>query len=167
MFSGKVLLITGGTGSFGNAVLRRILKTEIAEIRIFSRDEKKQDDMRHEYRNDKLKFYIGDVRNPEGLRDAMAGVDYVFHAAALKQVPSCEFYPMEAVQHECDRRRQHAHRRHWGGGRQGRGAEHGQGGLSDQRHGHVQGTHGEAHDREVAGRCRQGVYPLRARGTET
>lgn len=91
------MLITGGTGSFGNAVLRRFLTTEIAEIRIFSRDEKKQDDMRHQYRSEKLKFYIGDVRNPEGLRDAMEGVDYVFHAAALKQVPSCEFYPMEAI----------------------------------------------------------------------
>jgi UDP-N-acetylglucosamine 4,6-dehydratase/5-epimerase len=98
MFTNRVLLITGGTGSFGNAVLRRFLETEIAEIRIFSRDEKKQDDMRHEYHSDKLKFYIGDVRNPDGLRDAMEGVDYVFHAAALKQVPSCEFYPLEAVQ---------------------------------------------------------------------
>jgi len=97
MFTNRTLLITGGTGSFGNAVLQRFLDTEIGEIRIFSRDEKKQDDMRHQYRNDKLKFYIGDVRNPEGLRDAMEGVDYVFHAAALKQVPSCEFYPMEAV----------------------------------------------------------------------
>lgn len=98
MFKNKALLITGGTGSFGNAVLRRFLNTKIAEIRIFSRDEKKQDDMRHQYGNDKLKFYIGDVRNPDGLRDAMEGVDYVFHAAALKQVPSCEFYPLEAVQ---------------------------------------------------------------------
>lgn len=96
-FSGKTLLITGGTGSFGNAVLRRFLQTEIAEIRIFSRDEKKQNDMRHQYESDKLKFYIGDVRDPGGLLDAMAGADYVFHAAALKQVPSCEFYPMEAV----------------------------------------------------------------------
>jgi len=97
MFAGKTLLITGGTGSFGNAVLRRFLATDIAEIRIFSRDEKKQDDMRHEYRSDKLKFYIGDVREPNALRDAVEGVDYIFHAAALKQVPSCEFYPMEAV----------------------------------------------------------------------
>lgn len=97
MFSGKILVITGGTGSFGNAVLQRFLRTDIAEIRIFSRDEKKQDDMRHQYRSDKLKFYIGDVRTPDGLRDAMEGADYVFHAAALKQVPSCEFYPMEAV----------------------------------------------------------------------
>jgi UDP-glucose 4-epimerase len=97
MFAGKTLLITGGTGSFGNAVLRRFLQTNIAQIRIFSRDEKKQDDMRHQYRSDKLRFYIGDVRDPNSIRDAMEGVDYVFHAAALKQVPSCEFYPMEAV----------------------------------------------------------------------
>jgi UDP-N-acetylglucosamine 4,6-dehydratase/5-epimerase len=98
MFRDKTLLITGGTGSFGNAVLRRFLETDIAEIRIFSRDEKKQDDMRHQYRSGKLKFYIGDVRSPDGIRDAMEGVDFVFHAAALKQVPSCEFYPLEAVQ---------------------------------------------------------------------
>ena len=97
MFAHRTLLITGGTGSFGNAVLRRFLQTDIAEIRIFSRDEKKQDDMRHEYRSDKIKFFIGDVREPRGLRDAVEGVDYIFHAAALKQVPSCEFYPMEAV----------------------------------------------------------------------
>jgi UDP-N-acetylglucosamine 4,6-dehydratase/5-epimerase len=96
-FAGKCLLITGGTGTFGNAVLRRFLATDIGEIRIFSRDEKKQDDMRHQYGDAKIKFYIGDVRDPGGLRDAMAGVDYVFHAAALKQVPSCEFYPMEAL----------------------------------------------------------------------
>ncbi|MEN6449989.1 MAG: polysaccharide biosynthesis protein [Thermoguttaceae bacterium] len=98
VFAKKTLLITGGTGSFGNAVLRRFLDTAIAEVRIFSRDEKKQDEMRRQYQSDKLKFYIGDVRNPDGLRDAMEGVDYVFHAAALKQVPSCEFYPLEAVQ---------------------------------------------------------------------
>lgn len=97
MFKGKTLLITGGTGSFGNAVLKRFLDTDIAEIRIFSRDEKKQDDMRKQYNNDKLKFYIGDVRNHESIRDAVKGVDYIFHAAALKQVPSCEFFPMEAV----------------------------------------------------------------------
>jgi UDP-N-acetylglucosamine 4,6-dehydratase len=97
MFSGKTLLITGGTGSFGNAVLKRFLDTDIKEIRIFSRDEKKQDDMRKRYSNDKLKFYIGDVRNLESITDAMSGVDYIFHAAALKQVPSCEFFPMEAV----------------------------------------------------------------------
>jgi len=97
MFKGEVLLITGGTGSFGNAVLRRFLNSDIAEIRIFSRDEKKQEDMRIELDNSKVKFYIGDVRNYDGLHSAMHGVDYVFHAAALKQVPSCEFYPMEAV----------------------------------------------------------------------
>ena len=97
IFAGKTLLITGGTGSFGNAVLKRFLNTDIGEIRIFSRDEKKQDDMRKKYNNDKLKFYIGDVRNPESLESVMHGVDYIFHAAALKQVPSCEFFPMEAV----------------------------------------------------------------------
>jgi UDP-N-acetylglucosamine 4,6-dehydratase len=97
MFLGKVLLITGGTGSFGNAVLRRFLNSEIKEIRVFSRDEKKQDDMRKTFNNDKLKFYIGDVRDPQSISAAMRGVDYVFHAAALKQVPSCEFYPLEAV----------------------------------------------------------------------
>lgn len=90
-------MITGGTGSFGNAVLDRFLKTDVREIRIFSRDEKKQEDMRIRMASDKLKFYIGDVRNPDSLLEAMVGVDYVFHAAALKQVPSCEFYPMEAV----------------------------------------------------------------------
>ena len=103
LFKDKVLLITGGTGSFGNAVLNRFLKTDIGEIRIFSRDEKKQDDMRHDFQArmpevaNKIKFYIGDVRNRSSLTYAMQGVDYVFHAAALKQVPSCEFFPMEAV----------------------------------------------------------------------
>ncbi len=97
MFSGKTLLITGGTGSFGNAVLRRFLNTGIKEIRVFSRDEKKQEDMRIELNNPKVKFYIGDVRHYDSIDFAMSGVDYVFHAAALKQVPSCEFYPMEAV----------------------------------------------------------------------
>ncbi len=97
MFKDKVLMITGGTGSFGNTVLRRFLSTDVREIRIFSRDEKKQEDMRIALANDKLKFYIGDVRDYDGLHQAMKGVDYVFHAAALKQVPSCEFYPMEAV----------------------------------------------------------------------
>lgn len=98
MFAGATLLITGGTGTFGNAVLRRFLATDIGEIRIFSRDEKKQHDMRLDYGNNrKLKFYIGDVRRPESLLDAMSRVDFVFHAAALKQVPSCEFYPMEAL----------------------------------------------------------------------
>jgi UDP-N-acetylglucosamine 4,6-dehydratase/5-epimerase len=97
MFNDKILLITGGTGSFGNAVLKRFLNTDIKEIRIFSRDEKKQDDMRHVYNSPKVKFYIGDVRSKRSLDFAMQGVDYVFHAAALKQVPSCEFFPMEAV----------------------------------------------------------------------
>jgi UDP-N-acetylglucosamine 4,6-dehydratase/5-epimerase len=97
LFKNKTLLITGGTGSFGNAVLKHFLHTDIKEIRIFSRDEKKQDDMRKQYSNAKLKFYIGDVRNIESVREAVRGVDYIFHAAALKQVPSCEFFPMEAV----------------------------------------------------------------------
>lgn len=97
MFDRKVLLITGGTGSFGNAVLKRFFDTDIEEIRIFSRDEKKQDDMRKRYNNAKLKFYIGDVRDQHSVAQAMRGVDYVFHAAALKQVPSCEFHPMQAV----------------------------------------------------------------------
>ena len=103
-FSGATLMITGGTGSFGNTVLKHFLETDIGEIRIFSRDEKKQDDMRHELQAKhpdhakKVKFYIGDVRNPQSIADAMPGVDYIFHAAALKQVPSCEFFPMQAVQ---------------------------------------------------------------------
>ena len=103
VFAGKTLLITGGTGSFGNTVLKHFLSTDIGEIRIFSRDEKKQDDMRHDYQlkypelSGKIKFYIGDVRDPDSLRGVMRGVDYIFHAAALKQVPSCEFFPMEAV----------------------------------------------------------------------
>ena len=103
LFTGKTLLITGGTGSFGNAVLNRFLKTDIGEIRVFSRDEKKQDDMRHEFQakmpevSDKISFYIGDVRDLQSVKNAMHGVDYIFHAAALKQVPSCEFFPIEAV----------------------------------------------------------------------
>ncbi|MBP5100840.1 polysaccharide biosynthesis protein, partial [Pseudomonas protegens] len=97
MFDDKVLMITGGTGSFGHTVLKRFLNTAVREIRIFSRDEKKQEDMRIALANDKVKFYIGDVRNYDSLAQAMVGVDYIFHAAALKQVPSCEFYPMEAV----------------------------------------------------------------------
>ena len=103
IFKDKTLLITGGTGSFGNAVLNRFLRTDIGEIRIFSRDEKKQDDMRHDFQArmpevaGKIKFYIGDVRNKSTLKYAMQGVDYVFHAAALKQVPSCEFFPMESA----------------------------------------------------------------------
>ena len=103
LFKGKTLMITGGTGSFGNAVLNRFITSDIDEIRIFSRDEKKQDDMRHEFQvkmpdvAEKIKFYIGDVRDIQSVRPAMVGVDYIFHAAALKQVPSCEFFPMEAV----------------------------------------------------------------------
>lgn len=97
LFTNKVLLITGGTGSFGNAVLKRFLSSDIKEIRIFSRDEKKQDDMRHQLQNSKVKFYIGDVRDKRSVDGTMTGVDYVFHAAALKQVPSCEFFPMQAV----------------------------------------------------------------------
>jgi len=97
MFDNKILMITGGTGSFGNTVLRRFLDTQVTEIRVFSRDEKKQEDMRIALANDKVKFYIGDVRDYDSVSQALAGVDYVFHAAALKQVPSCEFYPMEAV----------------------------------------------------------------------
>ena len=97
MFTNKTLLITGGTGSFGQAVLDRFLGTEIGEIRIFSRDEKKQDDMRKHYRNERIKFYLGNVRDISSVRNAMHGVDYIFHAAALKQVPSCEFFPLEAV----------------------------------------------------------------------
>ena len=97
MFAEKTLLITGGTGSFGNAVLRRFLDTDIKEIRIFSRDEKKQDDMRKKYNNQKIKFYIGDVRDYSSILNASRGVDFIYHAAALKQVPSCEFHPMEAV----------------------------------------------------------------------
>ena len=103
IFNGKTLMITGGTGSFGNAVLNRFLQTDIGEIRIFSRDEKKQDDMRHEFQVKmpevavKIRFYIGDVRDLASVKNAMHGVDYIFHAAALKQVPSCEFFPLEAV----------------------------------------------------------------------
>ena len=97
MFKNKNLLITGGTGSFGNTILNRFIKSEINEIRVFSRDEKKQDKMRHKYKNDKIKFYIGDVRDKRSVDNAMIGVDYVFHAAALKQVPSCEFFPIQAV----------------------------------------------------------------------
>jgi UDP-glucose 4-epimerase len=98
MLENKIILITGGTGSFGNAVLERMLQMDVREVRIFSRDEKKQDDMRHHYHNDKIKFYIGDVRDISSVKNALLHVDYVFHAAALKQVPSCEFFPMEAVQ---------------------------------------------------------------------
>src|SRR5450631_4817870 len=97
ILTSKVVLITGGTGSFGHAVVDRFLQTDVAEIRVFSRDEKKQEDMRLQFSNDKLRFHIGDVRDYESIHDALTGVDFVFHAAALKQVPSCEFHPMEAV----------------------------------------------------------------------
>ena len=97
MFNDKIILISGGTGSFGNAVLRRLLETDVKEIRILSRDEKKQDDMRKHYNSDKLKFFIGDVRDKQSVENAVKGVNYIFHAAALKQVPSCEFFPLEAV----------------------------------------------------------------------
>ena len=126
VFAGKTLLITGGTGSFGNTVLKHFLSTDIGEIRIFSRDEKKQDDMRHDYQlkypelSGKIKFYIGDVRNPDSLRGVMRGVDYIFHAAALKQVPSCEFFPMEAVQHQRAGHRQRIDSRHRCGRKKGR-----------------------------------------------
>ena len=108
--SRKKLLITGGTGSFGNAVLRKYLHTDIDEIRIFSRDEKKQDDMRHQYSDGRIKYYIGDVREPHSIASALRGVDYVFHAAALKQVPSCEFYPTGGRAHQCDGHPQPAER---------------------------------------------------------
>ena len=97
IFKNKTLLITGGTGSFGNAVAKRFLDTDIEEIRILSRDEKKQDDMRNKYKNNKLKFYLGDVRDSASIQNSIIGVDYIFHSAALKQVPSCEFHPLEAV----------------------------------------------------------------------
>ena len=97
MYKDKVLMITGGTGSFGNAVLHDFLHSDLKEIRIFSRDEKKQEDMRIEFKNDKLNFIIGDIRDFESINNAMAGVDFIFHAGALKQVPSCEFYPMQAI----------------------------------------------------------------------
>ena len=97
MYSDKTILVTGGTGSFGNALVKRLINTDIKEIRIFSRDEKKQEDMRVSYKNDKLKFFIGDVRNRESIYEAVDGADFIFHAAALKQVPSCEFFPLEAI----------------------------------------------------------------------
>ncbi len=113
MFDNKILLITGGTGSFGNTVLKRFLSTNVKEIRVFSRDEKKQEDMRISLNNDKLKFYIGDVRDYDSISSALIGVDYVFHAAALKQVPSCEFYPMEALKTNVIRYRRMSFRLPW------------------------------------------------------
>ena len=135
VFNDKVLLITGGTGSFGNAVLRRFLDSDIKEIRIFSRDEKKQDDMRHRLQNPKVKFYIGNVRNKQSVDIAMRGVDYVFSAAALKQVPSCEFFPMEATRT-----------------------------ISHQRDGHLEGPDGEGRDSQGprAGRGRRHDHLLHA-----
>ncbi len=143
MFKNKILLITGGTGSFGNAVLRRFLSTDIAQIRVFSRDEKKQDDMRHRYPSDKLRFYIGDVRNIGSLQDALIGVDHVFGAAALKQVPSCEFYPMEAVRTNVIGTDNTLTAAIAAGVKECRPAEHRQSGLPDQRHGHVEGADGK------------------------
>ena len=152
IFKDKTLLITGGTGCFGNTVLKHFLTTDIGEIRIFSRDEKKQDDMRHE-----LQAKYPELRRarssstsamcaiPQSVRDAMPGVDYIFHAAALKQVPSCEFFPMEAVRTNIDRHRQRAARGHRRGRRARRLPVHRQGGLPHQRHGHLQGHDGARH----------------------
>ncbi len=149
MFQGEVLLITGGTGSFGNAVLRAFLQSNIAEIRIFSRDEKKQDDQRKFYRSNKLKYYVGDVRDYTSVLNATRGVDYIFHAAALKQVPSCEFHPMEAVKTNVNRDRKRARGCHHEWRAPCRMSEHRQGSLSDQCNGHLQGHDGEGHGREV------------------
>ena len=149
LFGNKTLMITGGTGSFGNAVLNRFLSTDIGEIRVFSRDEKKQDDMRHEFQAkmpevaEKIKFYIGDVRDIQSVREAVRGVDYIFHAAALKQVPSCEFFPMEAVRTERHRHRQCAYRRDRGGGGVRHLPFHRQGGVPDKRDGDNQGYRGK------------------------
>jgi hypothetical protein len=145
MFTNKVLMITGGTGSFGNTVLKRFLSTDVREIRIFSRDEKKQEEMRIALNNPKLKFYIGDVRNYDSVYQAMKGVDYVFHAAALKQVPSCEFYPMEAVQTNVlgsENVMQAAIARG--------DVEYRQSGLPHQCDGHLQSDDGEIHGRQSA-----------------
>jgi UDP-N-acetylglucosamine 4,6-dehydratase len=143
MFQNKNLLITGGTGSFGNAVLKRFLDTEIGEIRIFSRDEKKQDDMRKRYNSAKLKFYIGDVRDQRSVEQAMRGVDFVFHAAALKQVPSCEFHPMQAVRTNVLGTENVLEAAIAAGVKRVVVPEHRQGGVPDQRHGHLQGDDGE------------------------
>ena len=143
MFSGKNLLITGGTGSFGNAVLRRFLDTDIKEIRVFSRDEKKQEDMRITLANPKVKFYIGNVRDYDSLLYAMEGVDYVFQAAALKQVPSCEFYPLEAVKTNVLGTENVLNAAIAKVSRTGHRPEHGQGRLPHQCHGFLQGHDGK------------------------
>ena len=142
IFRNKVLLITGGTGSFGNAVLRRFLDSDIKEIRIFSRDEKKQDDMRHHLQNPKVKFYIGNVRDRQSVDGAMMGVDYVFSAAALKQVPSCEFFPLQAVQTNVIGT-DNAGIRHSAWCKECGGAFYRQGRLSHQCHGYQQSHDGE------------------------
>lgn len=143
LFSDKTFLITGGTGSFGNAVLRHLLTTHIREIRVFSRDEKKQHDMRTQYRNDRIKFYIGDVRDLASIRGAMHDVDFVFHAAALKQVPSCEFFPIEAVKTNV-LGTENVLTAAIEAGTEGHLSVHGQSGLPDQRNGHVQGVDGKS-----------------------
>ena len=141
IFKDKVLLITGGTGSFGNAVLRRFLDSDIKEIRISSRDEKKQDDMRHHLQNPKVKFYIGNVRDRQSVDGAMMGVDYVFSAAALKQVPSCEFFPLQAVQTNVIGTDNGLRHSAWC--KECSSAFYRQGCLSHQCHGHQQGHDGE------------------------
>lgn len=143
VFKDKILLITGGTGSFGNAVLRRFLDSDIKEIRIFSRDEKKQDDMRHHLQNPKVKFYIGNVRDRQSVDGAMVGVDYVFSAAALKQVPSCEVLSVAGCADQCDRYGQCTGIRHSAWCKECGGAFYRQGRLSHQCHGYQQGHDGE------------------------
>ena len=151
LFTNRTLMITGGTGSFGNAVLNRFLKTDIGEIRIFSRDEKKQDDMRHEFQAkmpevaEKIKFYIGDVRDLASVKNAMHGVDYIFHAAALKQVPSCEFFPIEAVKTNVL-----GTENVLTAAIDGHLPVHGQSGIPHQRHGHIQGDDGESDRGEIS-----------------
>ena len=150
MFGNRVLLITGGTGSFGNAVLKRFLASDLREIRIFSRDEKKQDDMRKRYDDPKLKFYIGDVRDSRSVAAAMRGVDFCFHAAALKQVPSCEFHPMEAVRTNVLGTENVLEAGDCRGREARRVPQHRQGGLSHQRDGYFQGDDGKGHGRDLA-----------------
>ncbi len=145
IFTDKTLLITGGTGTFGNAVVDMACKTGFGEIRIFSRDEKKQDDMRGRIRNAAVKFYLGDVRSYDSVLQAMRGVDFVFHAAALKQVPSCEFFPIEAVQTNTLGAENVMKAALASSVGQSDRAQHGQGGLSGERDGDVQSAHGEMH----------------------